>query len=305
MARRLATFAGRISYGIKLQRPPVARWAHKSKGKHLDNQSVTQPTNEVNENLTPNEPFPLEVFPETIRAFVEAVARSIGCPIDFVAVAVLVACACSIGAARVLKIKEGWLEFSNLYVAIVGEQGSGKSPAMEAALYRRRNGERAVPIHLTTDATMEALVLALRENVRHGVLYVADSLVGLFQALNKYRNGKGNDREFLEVLWGGSEATTWRTMQDSGRRQLELRAWLRQFDDDNRIEMAFLLLKRLAGRGYVSAGAREYALGKLVDGVAAHCRQVGSGTWNIIRNRHDNLCLSYVDSELKSGGTCS
>ena len=83
----------------------------------------------------------------------------------------------------------------------------------------------------------------------------------------------------------------------------ELRSWLRQFDDDNRIEIAYALLKRLAERGYISDGEREYALSKRIDRVNAFRREVGSEIWNLFRARKDNLCISYVDSELKSGAT--
>lgn len=83
----------------------------------------------------------------------------------------------------------------------------------------------------------------------------------------------------------------------------EIRQWLRQFDDDNRIEIAFLLLKRLAERGYVNTGEREYALSKLVDTINAMRLKTGSRKWNVVRGRKDDLCISYVDSELKSGAT--
>jgi hypothetical protein len=83
----------------------------------------------------------------------------------------------------------------------------------------------------------------------------------------------------------------------------EIRVWLRQFDDDNRIEIAFLLLKRLVDKGYINAGEREYALSKLADTINAMRLKVGSGKWNVMRGRKDDLCISYVDSELKSGAT--
>jgi hypothetical protein len=83
----------------------------------------------------------------------------------------------------------------------------------------------------------------------------------------------------------------------------ELRFWLRQFDDDNRIEIACVLLRRLAERGYVSDGAREYAISKLIEGVNAFRLETGSGKWNVFRARRDNLCVSYVDSEVKSGAS--
>ncbi|MGA2985473.1 MAG: ATP-binding protein [Terriglobia bacterium] len=81
----------------------------------------------------------------------------------------------------------------------------------------------------------------------------------------------------------------------------EIRSWLRQFDDDNRIEIAFLLLKRLSERGYISDGAREYSISKITDAVNARRLEIGAGKWNVIRGRKDNLCISYVDSDLKSG----
>jgi hypothetical protein len=83
----------------------------------------------------------------------------------------------------------------------------------------------------------------------------------------------------------------------------EIRSWLRQFDDDNRIEIAFSLLKRLVANGYVSDGAREYALSKLVEGVSARRLELGQGKWHVMRGRKDNLCLSYLDSDLKSGSS--
>ncbi len=81
----------------------------------------------------------------------------------------------------------------------------------------------------------------------------------------------------------------------------ELRIWLRQFDDDIRIEIAFLLLKRLAEKGYVTEGAKIQALSKIVDAVHDARLQIGNRQWTQIKGRFDNLCVSYVDSEMKSG----
>jgi hypothetical protein len=81
----------------------------------------------------------------------------------------------------------------------------------------------------------------------------------------------------------------------------DIRSWLRQFDDDARIEVAFLLLKRLAERGFINEGARSLALARLEEMIKARRQEVGEKAWKIERGRHDNLCLAYVDSELKSG----
>jgi len=85
----------------------------------------------------------------------------------------------------------------------------------------------------------------------------------------------------------------------------ELRSWLRQFDDEARIEIAFLLLKRLAEKGFINEGAKSLALGTLGDIIKARRTVIGAKAFKAIRGRLDNLCLSYVDSDLKSGATAA
>ena len=81
----------------------------------------------------------------------------------------------------------------------------------------------------------------------------------------------------------------------------EVRRWLRQFDDDGRIEVAFLLLKRLAENGFVNDGANVNALAKMDDSLNARRQDIGEGAWRMFRRRKDNLYLGHVDSETKSG----
>ena len=81
----------------------------------------------------------------------------------------------------------------------------------------------------------------------------------------------------------------------------EVRRWLRQFDDDGRIEVAFLLLKRLVEKGFVNDGASVNGLAKMDDSLNARRQDIGDGAWRIVRRRKDNLYLGHVDSETKSG----
>ncbi len=83
----------------------------------------------------------------------------------------------------------------------------------------------------------------------------------------------------------------------------EVRRWLRQFDDDTRIELAFLLLRRLVERGFVNEGASVNGLAKMVQALNARRQDVGKGAWRIYRKRLDNLYVGHVDSETKSGAT--
>ena len=81
----------------------------------------------------------------------------------------------------------------------------------------------------------------------------------------------------------------------------EIRRWLRQFDDESRIEVAFLLLRRLAEKGFVNAGATVNGLAKMEESLYARRVDIGNGAWRMVRRRRDNLYLGHVDSETKSG----
>ncbi len=81
----------------------------------------------------------------------------------------------------------------------------------------------------------------------------------------------------------------------------EIRIWLRQFDDDVRIDIAWTLLRQLASHGYISEGTRLPALGTVDEAVVKKRQQIGKGVWQEMRGRYDNLCITYVDSETKSG----
>jgi len=81
----------------------------------------------------------------------------------------------------------------------------------------------------------------------------------------------------------------------------EVRSWLRQFDDDNRIEIAFQLLKRLAEKGYVSDGAVVSSLTSMQDAINERRTKIGKGAWYPVRRRLDNLCITFADSDAKSG----
>jgi hypothetical protein len=81
----------------------------------------------------------------------------------------------------------------------------------------------------------------------------------------------------------------------------EIRRWLRQFDDDSRIEIAFLLLKRLAERGFVNQGASISVQNRMQEVIQAERLKIGGGSWHVVRGRNDNLCITFVDSDTKSG----
>ena len=80
------------------------------------------------------EPFPVDSLPQPLRHFVIEAARSIGCDSSYIAMPLLAACAGAIGNTRRLEVKKSWLVPPILWLGIVGESGSAKTPAMRCAL---------------------------------------------------------------------------------------------------------------------------------------------------------------------------
>lgn len=89
------------------------------------------------------DPFPVEVLPQPLQCFVSEVARSLPCPLDFVAVPLLAAMGAAIGTSREIRAKAGWEEGPRLYCGVVAEPGSKKSPALARVLkpLMRRQGQ--------------------------------------------------------------------------------------------------------------------------------------------------------------------
>jgi hypothetical protein len=181
-------------------------------------------------DLPDAEPFPLHVLPFDLRTLVLEGAEALQCPPDYLASAALTFAGASIGSARAVEIKKGYLERPALYCALVGLPGTVKSPALlkmagpilkaqteahkqyqlalkEHAKAKQADETVADPPRLTThyvdNITCERLAEVLQENPR-GVVQIVDELTALFGGLNQYKGGKGNDRQLYLSAWGGS-----------------------------------------------------------------------------------------------------
>lgn len=111
--------------------------------------SISRYAPENGENLAPAyQPFPTEALPACFREFVEQGASAIGCDASYLALPLLTAAASAIGNTRRIELKKGWSEPSILWSAIVGDSGTMKSPALEAALHPvKRRQEKALDTH--------------------------------------------------------------------------------------------------------------------------------------------------------------
>ncbi|MGO9376217.1 MAG: DUF3987 domain-containing protein [Syntrophobacteraceae bacterium] len=185
--------------------------------------------------------FPLEVFPRRAQAIIESVARAHTVPIEVPAAALLVLSGASIGQTRALMIKRGWIEHPNLYLALVGRSGVGKSPAtkrifrpifeMERVWYQnyqeqvkaaQEGDEKSDPGQgrptwrqlLVEDSSPEALSDALSGNPR-GIMWYRDELSGLLLELDKYAGKSGATKTRLMSAY---DSGAWKVNRISARR---------------------------------------------------------------------------------------
>lgn len=174
--------------------------------------------------------YPLWTFPSELQEILRKEAKSIGCPIDYLACGLWLAISVICGNSHVLKIKDGFIIRAMLYMAIVGAPGWKKTPALRFTLrvlihIQKRAKELyddkltqyekdleayaegiieekpikpVKPLYVVTDATVEALVRQLKKNPR-GLVLFKDELGGLFHGMNQYKNGA--DVDFYLELW--------------------------------------------------------------------------------------------------------
>ena len=176
--------------------------------------------------------FPLDAFPLPLAELVSSGAASVPCPPDYFAVVALAVASVAIGRSIALSLKRTWDVSPALYVALVGDPGSAKSPAIKAmtrplwelngehirrhrddrkreeaaAKADKRKEDQPPPLKriVADDVTVESIAPILQDNPR-GLIVVRDELTALVASHNQYKpGGKGADRQFFLSAWSGS-----------------------------------------------------------------------------------------------------
>lgn len=100
--------------------------------------------------------FDADFLPVAIRPWVADIAGRMQCPMDFVAVAAMIALGSVLGRKVAIrpKAKSDWLEVGNLWGCVVGRPGAMKSPAMAEALK---------PLHRLESAARKKNEAAMRD----------------------------------------------------------------------------------------------------------------------------------------------
>lgn len=94
----------------------------------------SEPPKKPTKELTPWQPFPVDVLPEPVCGYVKAGSRAMKCDPAYIALPMLVGLIGAIGATRRVRIKSGWYEPAIVWASVVAESGTLKSPAQSLAL---------------------------------------------------------------------------------------------------------------------------------------------------------------------------
>lgn len=102
------------------------------------------PTDEISDRVEPMqwEPFPTYLLPEPVRTHVRDSAKSIGCDESYLGITMLSALAGSIGMTRTVRIKRDFFQPPIFWGMFVGESGTKKDSALNAAAKTLRKIEK-------------------------------------------------------------------------------------------------------------------------------------------------------------------
>jgi len=186
-----------------------------------------------------NSIFPIEIFPEWVKEYLISVCNALPCPIDFMGVFSLGLFSTIINNSRFIKIKNSWKESALLYLIIISEPSTKKSPALSKALFplydaqkiaREQHKEEMIEFrkknaagsneprphmekYFISDVTVEAAASILDKQDR-GYLYVKDEAISWTKENNQYKKG-GNDKAFWLSNWSNSPISIERKTSDS------------------------------------------------------------------------------------------
>ena len=87
------------------------------------------------EGLEPDlDKFPIDVFPNDIQTIINELERVYGFSNDLIGASMLFTLSVSIGNSNYIKIKDGWVDSSALYIVLIATAGGGKTHALKWCL---------------------------------------------------------------------------------------------------------------------------------------------------------------------------
>ena len=177
--------------------------------------------------------FPIEIYPASIQQFIVDSSKTLGLSVDYMGCSFLWVISMVIGNTNVIEVKPGWKENAQVWIALVGKPGIGKTPSVNQIIQplralnikEQKNYQKEMArfieydkldkkekaymeeVHkpksrqfIVGDVTLEALI-DLHEENPNAIGIFKDELAGWFKDMNKYR--AGSDLEFWLSSWSG------------------------------------------------------------------------------------------------------
>ncbi len=181
--------------------------------------------------------FPIDIFPAPIQTYLIECNQTLDSSIDYMGCSLMWLLSVIVGNSIHVQVKRGWVEPCNVWVAIVGKAGLGKTPSISNIIsplqkinsrlikeyikdynkflaYEKMKADEKQQVEevhkpikkqfIANDITLEALV-DLHEQSKNSVGVFKDELNGWFKDMNKYR--EGSDLEFWLSTWSGKSVT--------------------------------------------------------------------------------------------------
>jgi len=179
--------------------------------------------------------FPIEVFPLDLQKYIVSCNETLSSSIDYLGCSLLWMTSIMVGNSINIEVKKGWKETANVWIALIGKAGIGKTPSINNITFPLTNkNSREIKEYIknyekyeafleldkkdqdlteqikkpkktqfiVNDITLEALVDLHGEN-KNGIGVLKDELAGWFKDMNKYR--QGSDLEHWLSSWSGKE----------------------------------------------------------------------------------------------------
>ena len=201
------------------------------------NNNSTKSVQSVQSVQLPFCPFPLEVFPESLRHYINQQAIVKNIDPAFIAIPILGVLASAIGNSSYIEILDEWKQISALWCLTVAGTGKGKSPGLDAALpplfdlerearlkfeqdqiqykkelrdFRDLTEQDKAAMHApkeptlaryyTSNVTIESLASIHHTNPR-GIVVYADEANSWLKSMNKYSDG-GDESMWISMSEG-------------------------------------------------------------------------------------------------------
>lgn len=212
-------------------------------GDRFEPQINVEPIEEIKTN---DNSFPLEIFPNFFAHYINECSDKLNASVDFMGVATMYLSSVLVGNTFNVKIKNGWVDSSILWISVIGNAGVGKTPDLKLILKplmnlnteeikrynkkfkefqkyeemskddKSKHAEIKKPVKkqlLVDDITIEDLVDQCSKNPK-GVGVFKDELAGFFKDMNKYRDGSDKER-YLSAWSGDSIILNRKTAEDA------------------------------------------------------------------------------------------